>query len=131
MNPERQREAEPRGIPGAPEKPVTLSGLASACWDYTVEQLGRIGVLSKTDGHALELYCCEWAAYHKATADGDRRAACAAWKNCDKALARFGLYPAERPHLKVLPGASTLDPFEALLSGSAARCETTASEMTT
>jgi P27 family predicted phage terminase small subunit len=48
---------EPLPERGKPAKPRYLKGLAARTWSALVDQLDRIGVLTKIDQHALARYC--------------------------------------------------------------------------
>ncbi len=54
---DRLNPAEPVPVPGLPECPEHLDEVAREEWARIVPQLDALGVLSRTDGSALALYC--------------------------------------------------------------------------
>jgi P27 family predicted phage terminase small subunit len=48
---------EPEPTPGKPDKPEGLHPIASAAWDRIVDELDRLGMLTKIDRDALKVYC--------------------------------------------------------------------------
>jgi phage terminase small subunit len=54
---DRINTAEPAAVPGRPVCPDHLDATAHAAWDRIVPALDALGVLSRTDGAALALYC--------------------------------------------------------------------------
>jgi P27 family predicted phage terminase small subunit len=48
---------EPRPQPGVPDKPARLEKEAQAEWDRLSPILEKMGVLTRADGAALEVYC--------------------------------------------------------------------------
>lgn len=59
-------DREPKPPSGIPDTPDGLTELAKAHWDRVVPALDQMGVLTRTDGIALETYCREWARWRSA-----------------------------------------------------------------
>lgn len=54
--PDRINHDEPPAPDGTPEPPYEMDDETAAVWDYTVEQLRRMGILSTADRDALVCY---------------------------------------------------------------------------
>ena len=112
------RGAAPAAVAGEPEPPAYLGDEARAEWGRMVEVLRALGVLSRTDGQALALYCTLHARLVRAEADvaenGLREAtekggdkpnpavvmADRAIRQMAALLAEFGLTPSSRGRVK-------------------------------
>ena len=117
-NPQRRRGSEPQPPPGAPECPGHLDDVAQEEWAMMCQILSDMGVLSKADRAALELYCQSYSDWRKACenvekfgqvlvdTDGDQaqpakrnpydliKERCGA--ACLRLLVEFGLTPSSR-----------------------------------
>lgn len=115
---DRINPAAPAPIPGAPECPEHLDEVARGEWDRMIALLDRMGVISRTDGAALALYCSIYSRWLRAkdeirvdmltTSDtGYLRAnpAVAIAAKCEDQMARllaeFGCTPSSRGRLNV------------------------------
>ena len=128
---------EPMPKLGAPEKPDSLSSVASAEWDHIVPELDRIGLLSLVDRAALVMYC-EAVSIHDAALTvlnkseilirrGGKSAKDQIVKNPALQVARdaaqtarlfgapFGLTPGDRARM-TLPSGAGVDSIEDLLT---------------
>lgn len=118
----RQRAGEPDRIPELPPKPE-LSKVAAEAWERYEPMLSATGVLSKTDGLALEVLVETYAEWHRAkeavkdegpyylTPTGQRkphpavRQRAEARRDLCRMLREFGLTPASRAEIRADPGA--------------------------
>lgn len=141
----KEREkAEPKSEPGVPPRPAHLDGDAAEAWDHLIGVLSARQVLTLADARALELLCETWGRYRQATRslaeDGitiklyDRhgkvkqvRRNPASGIQVELArllrlqLAEFGLTPASRTRVAVLPGKEQADGGKGLFSRSQKR----------
>jgi P27 family predicted phage terminase small subunit len=136
----RANVAEPQPQLGAPPKPPRLSPLGAEVWDELARQLKQLKVLTRADGHALELACealAEWRAaldvvqregttYKAVTKSGSVllphpsvRQAADAWRRAQRMLVEFGLTPSSRTRVSVPPDAARggQNPFRQLQRG--------------
>lgn len=67
--PDRVNAAEPRALPGRPACPRHLDETAREEWDRIVPELEELGVLSRTDGAALAIYCDTYSQWVRANRD--------------------------------------------------------------
>lgn len=132
----KHRDAEPQ-FDGAPEKPSTLKGEASDCWDRIVPHLISSGVAKSIDEATLQGMCEWWATYRRAMdaldkmrvapPDQDQEVdlksarqlqmiASRAWQYFTAAAAKFGLTPVDRVRLS-LGGDKKQSALEAFLRG--------------
>lgn len=115
------KKHEPEPELGAPDKPDSLGELASEIWDELVEITLKMGVLTKADGHMLEIICNTkevWLQAKQALEDnGDlftwtkdneirgrhpaQQIMDATGKDLAKFLAEFGLTPSARTRVHV------------------------------
>jgi len=96
-------------VPGIPERPPFLDKAARAEWDYIVGELGPARVLVKAERMVLAGYCCAVSralrAERRAQRDPKQEArAERAWDSVRRFAAVFGIGPAERSRLPVVPG---------------------------
>jgi P27 family predicted phage terminase small subunit len=111
--------SEPRAVAGLPEKPAHLDEDASAEWDRIVGELNLLGVLSKTDGPALALYCSAFSRWVRANKQLEAKLISTTDKGSDKVnphvtiaaqaealmlkiLAEFGCTPSSRANLSMV-----------------------------
>jgi P27 family predicted phage terminase small subunit len=66
--PDRINHDEPKARLGLPDPPDSLRGLAREVWDYTIEELRVMRVMSPADRDALVAYC-EAVATHRRASD--------------------------------------------------------------
>lgn len=52
-----EEHRSPVGSPGRPQKPLGMTPAAREVWDYTVEQMERMGTLTLADRDPLRIYC--------------------------------------------------------------------------
>src|SRR5262249_45683861 len=108
-------------VPGDPVCPRHLDGIARAEWRKMVALLSELGVLSKTDGSALAIYCSAHSQWRRAeeqmrakgmiidTARGGAmtspyyRIARDAQALCLKMLIEIGMTPMSRTRIKANP----------------------------
>ena len=62
----RLNPREAQAVPGDPVCPRHLDGIARAEWRKMVALLSELGVLSKTDGSALAIYCSAHSQWRRA-----------------------------------------------------------------
>jgi P27 family predicted phage terminase small subunit len=115
-----------------PQKPSYLDDEASAEWDRLVELLDASGVLSRSDGAALAIYCEAFSRGRKAAEQlaaeqevlvGKKGSYINPWlnvktaseKTCFRILRDFGLTPATRKNVKPLPSSD--NPLAKFLAG--------------
>lgn len=65
--PDRINHDEPPAPDGTPEPPYEMNDEAREVWDYTVDQLARMGILSTADRDALVCYCEAVVTHRNAT----------------------------------------------------------------
>jgi len=97
-------------------------------WNRIVPELYKIGLLTKIDKVALELYCSQYSIYRKSfelikdksVASVDKRRASQATREAAKIIktvaVEFGMTPSSRSRIS-LPGESVDDEFKRLLDG--------------
>lgn len=119
-------DSEPSPPSGAPEKPEHLEGLASVEWDRMIAIIDSMGILAKTDGQMIELYCMEYETYRQCKKDLRANGSLyqdistgedsptkllshpaviimdKAGKTMARILAEFGLSPSSRSRVKVV-----------------------------
>ena len=121
-NPKRRNTKEPTAPPGAPECPDHLNDLAKVEWWYMSSVLDEMGLLSRADRAALEIYCqtfaqwreaCDMVAKHGAVIQMKTKAGVQPKRNpfdlirertgqtCARLLAEFGLTPSSRSRVHV------------------------------
>jgi len=54
---------EPEPVPGAPEMPPHLTGLAAETWEWLCERLAELQLLATSDKVVMALFCGAWARY--------------------------------------------------------------------
>jgi P27 family predicted phage terminase small subunit len=114
----RLNRREPTPTKGRPPKPRHLEDKAKRKWEWLVQRLGEMGVLTMADGLALELLADAYGEYREARAvlrkqgltfiAGDVvrprpevQIANKAWARVAKMLIEFGLTPSARVRLQV------------------------------
>lgn len=70
--PDRVNHDEPPAPDGLPEPPYDMSEETQEVWDYTIEQLARMGIASTADREALVAFC-EAVVTHREAVRGLRR----------------------------------------------------------
>jgi P27 family predicted phage terminase small subunit len=117
-NPQRRNRNEPIAPTEAPICPNHLNAVAKAEWKKICGQLRELGILSRSDRAALELYCQSYAAWREAlkmleqhgcvveTQRGPRRSPWDVIREksgafCTRLLIEFGLTPAARTRVHV------------------------------
>jgi len=102
-----------------PEMPEYLTGLAKTEWERIVPKLENMGLLAEVDQTMLALYCTVFAEWREAdslvespvimTTNGNKIQHPAqsirtnAWERLKKVCAEFGMSPAARTGLAILP----------------------------
>ena len=112
---------------GTPEKPSWLTGPASACWDLVTGKLPE-NALAAVDAPAMEILCfwfaefryCASHLYDPDTEPVDeldlRNRAEKASKQFAASASKFGMTPADRARLELLPaGSKETDPLLLML----------------
>ena len=121
-NPQRRNEREPVAPDGAPDCPDYLCDLAKIEWWYMCNVLDEMGLLSRADRAALEIYCqtfaqwreaCQMVAKEGAVVQMQTKAGIITKRNpfdiirernaatCARLLAEFGLTPSSRSRVQV------------------------------
>lgn len=136
--PDRVNAEAPKAA-GLPEPPAYLDDAALEEWHRLVPQLAAAGVLSRTDGAALALYCTTYSRYRAALRDvaaggitastgtgGEKTApAVGVLERCEammaKLLAEFGATPSSRGRVKAADAEGPKDEFTAFLNKRKAR----------
>jgi P27 family predicted phage terminase small subunit len=127
---------EPNAPTGAPDCPEYLDDLAKAEWDAICGILSDMGLLSRADKTAIELYCEAYSRYRKAQATVAKVGAVIlspekkyplvnpyhtimrqAAKDCKELLIQFGLTPSARSKMgqDVRDRSDAADPWPALI----------------
>ena len=110
-------------VPGIPSKPVGMDGQAGWLWGMVTDHLPP-EAMSQLDTAALVGVCRWWSLwreYDQQLDDGEGNAyktlimAVAAWKQFEKAAAKFGLSPVDRARLKITKADGETDPMMELL----------------
>ena len=120
--PHRRNASEPTPPPGSPDCPDYLCDLAKIEWWYMCGVLDEMGLLSRADRAALEIYCqtfaqwreaCQMVAKEGAVVQMQTTAGSIAKRNpldilrertaatCSRLLAEFGLTPSSRSRVQV------------------------------
>jgi len=136
-NPQRRNQNEPVAPEGAPECPDHLSEPAKMEWYFMTNVLDEMGLLSRADRAALEIYCqtfgewrhaCDMVARHGAVIQMKTKAGILPKRNpfdlirertattCAKLLTEFGLTPSSRSRVAVEKKAT--DDFAEFLKAS-------------
>ena len=55
-----------KSIPGLPPAPKSLDAIGKRAWKEITSDIDSLGLLSKTDSHAIELYCYCYSRQHLA-----------------------------------------------------------------
>lgn len=117
------RKAEPQYKGAAPRKPRGMGRVAAAEWDRVVKHLEQHGLVKDVDRTALEAYCT-WYEQHRRLQTALRRkkigsieytrtlsAMSTAFANMMKAMACFGMTPADRSRVQEGKREEPQDPF--------------------
>ena len=114
----KTRPHEPH-VAGIPEKPDTLAGSASECWDKLAPQLEDAGILTHLDGRLLASYCQAYAdtvmlremiennGWFTLTTDGIMKASPIvaamqdSFRRMNQTGSELGLSPTSRPKIEV------------------------------
>lgn len=136
-NPQRRNDREPVAPDGAPDCPDYLCDLAKIEWWYMCSVLDEMGLLSRADRAALEIYCqtfaqwreaCQMVAKHGAVIQMKTKSGIQPRRNpfdiirernaaaCSRLLAEFGLTPSSRSRVQVEKKAT--DDFSDFLKAS-------------
>lgn len=126
----RINSCEPEPPKGRPDRPEFLDDIALAEWDRIVPILEAMGVLTKADGQALEMYCGSYSLWKQAfdaikvrglsieTEYGIKNnpaiaVARESSETCRRILIDFGCTPSSRSKVKSADGpkGDTLDSF--------------------
>jgi len=129
-------DGEPQPPRGRPSCPAWLDREAKAEWRRTVPLLDAMGIIAKVDRAALAAYCSIWSQWRdaeeklrkfgpllKPTASGyiAQSPLVALARSSLEAMRQFmrefGLTPASRTRLQVLPQSNEPDEFERLFRG--------------
>jgi P27 family predicted phage terminase small subunit len=73
VRPCRIPKGEVPALPGDPEPPLPLAGLAKAEWDRMIPILRDLGVSSASDGAALAVYCQTYMRWRQALDEIERK----------------------------------------------------------
>ena len=124
-DPQRENKREPVAPPEPPPCPDHLDELAKIEWWHICGVLDELGLLSRADRAALEIYCQTYSQWRQACEQVSRYGAVLVQKNkqgavearrnpfdlvrertataCTRLLAEFGLTPSSRTRLSVEP----------------------------
>jgi P27 family predicted phage terminase small subunit len=124
----------PKGVQGLPEAPSHLDLVARQEWDRIVPLLDQLGVLTRTDGAALGLYCMTFSRWclaqdsiqkdgltvftDKGSPKGNPAVAIAtqAEAQMHRLLVEFGCTPSSRGRLKTASADGPKDELAAFIS---------------
>lgn len=107
---------------GRPERPASLTGDAATHWDFVVNQLAELGVVTELDTMALQTASEMWALYRTTLAaallnpiDKDLRISVLGYKTAwETSAAKLGLNPTDRQRLRV--SKTEPEDFDAFMS---------------